>query len=303
TGLRHLYELVSLSHLHHFNRHPRIPRSEIEKRREGLIVGSACEAGELFQAILEGQPRQRLLEIARFYDYLEIQPLGNNRFLVDDGTVKDEEGLRDINRTIVSLAEELGMPVVATSDAHFVHPEDEIFRRIIMAGHGFSTAERPTPLYLRTTTEMLEEFAYLGQERARQVVIEYPNEIAARCEEMGPVPDGLHTPHLPEAADAVESIARAAAAARYGDPPPAPVGERLDRELKAIIDNGFAPLYYIAHKLVKKSLEDGYLVGSRGSVGSSLVATLCGITEVNPLPPHYVCPRCRWSEFYTDGSV
>ena len=303
TGLRHLYELVSLSHLHHFYRHPRIPRSEIEKRREGLIVGSACEAGELFQAILEGQPRQRLLEIARFYDYLEIQPLGNNRFLVDDGTVKDEEGLRDINRTIVSLAEELGMPVVATSDAHFIHPEDEIFRRIIMAGHGFSTAERPTPLYLRTTAEMLEEFAYLGEERARRVVIDYPRQIADRCQEMGPVPEGLHTPDVPGAAEEIERIARETAKARYGDPPPPIVQERLERELRAVIDNGFAPLYYIAHLLVKKSLEDGYLVGSRGSVGSSLVATLCGITEVNPLPPHYVCPRCRWSRFFTDGSV
>ncbi len=301
-GLRHLYELVSLSHLHHFYRHPRIPRAELAKRREGLIVGSACEAGELYQAILHGEPKERLLEIARFYDYLEIQPVGNNRFLVDDGVLRDEEDLRDINRRIVALADELGLPVVATSDAHFVHPEDEIFRRIIMAGHGFSTSERPTPLYLRTTTEMLEEFSYLGEERARQVVIENTNAIAARCEEMGPVPDGLHAPQLPEAAESIERIARATATARYGDQLPEIVEERLTRELRAIIDNNFASLYYIAYKLVKKSREDGYLVGSRGSVGSSFVATMCGITEVNPLPPHYVCPKCQWSRFFTDGS-
>lgn len=303
TGLKHLYELVSLSHLHYFYRHPRIPRAELAKRREGLIVGSACEAGELYQAVLQGEPKERLLEIASFYDYLEIQPVGNNRFLIEDGTLPDEEALRDINRRIVELGEELGLPVVATSDAHFIHPEDEIFRRIIMAGHGFSTSERPTPLYFRTTDEMLEEFSYLGDEKARQVVIVNPNAIAARCEEMSPVPSGLHAPHLPEAVENVERIARENAARRYGDPLPPIVEQRLNRELKAIIDNGFASLYYIAHKLVKKSHEDGYLVGSRGSVGSSLVATMCDITEVNPLPPHYVCPNCHWHQFFTDGSV
>ncbi|MFO7265433.1 MAG: PolC-type DNA polymerase III [Bacillota bacterium] len=302
-GLKHLYELVSLSHLHYFYRNPRIPRSELVKRREGLIIGSACEAGELFQAILRGEPKERLREIASFYDYLEIQPIDNNRFLIEDGTLPDEEALRNINRLIVQLGDELGLPVVATSDAHFLHPEDEIFRRIIMAGHGFSTSERPTPLYFRTTTEMLQEFAYLGEERARQVVIENTNAIAARCEEMAPLPKGLHAPNLPGAAEAIERIAKETARKRYGDPLPPIVEERLQRELRSIISNGFASLYYIAHKLVQKSREDGYLVGSRGSVGSSLVATMCGITEVNPLPPHYVCPQCHWSQFVTDGSV
>lgn len=302
-GLRHLYELVSLSHLHYFYRNPRIPRHELAKRREGLIIGSACEAGELYQAILHGEPEEQVLERARFYDYLEIQPVDNNRFLIEDGRVPGVEGLRDINRRIVELGRILGKPVVATSDAHFVHPEDEIFRRILMAGHGFSTAERPTPLYLRTTREMLEEFAYLGEETAREVVIVNPNRLAETCEEMEPVPPGLHTPEVPEAADAIARMARERAGARYGEPLPEPVAARVERELKAIIENGFAPLYYIAHRLVRKSLEDGYLVGSRGSVGSSLVATLCDITEVNPLPPHYVCPRCQWSEFFTDGSV
>ncbi|MBO8141017.1 MAG: PolC-type DNA polymerase III [Firmicutes bacterium] len=300
-GLRNLYELVSLSHLRYFYRNPRIPRDELARRREGLIVGSACEAGELYQAILSGEPWEKLLERARFYDYLEIQPRDNNRFLIGEGKVKGEDDLLEINRRIVKLGEELGLPVVATSDAHFIHPEDDIFRRILMAGHGFSTAERPTPLYLRTTREMLEEFAYLGDEKAREVVIVNPNRIADRCESMEPVPPGLHTPDVPEAADTIAAMARQRARARYGDPLPEIVETRLERELKAIIDNGFAPLYYIAHKLVRKSLEDGYLVGSRGSVGSSLVATMCGITEVNPLPPHYVCPSCQWTQFFTDG--
>lgn len=303
TGLRHLYELVSLSHLEHFYRQPRIPRSEIAKRREGLIVGSACEAGDLYQAILTKQPEERIVEIAKFYDYLEIQPISNNRFLVDDGTVPDEEGLRDINRRIVALGKQLGLPVVATSDAHFVHPEDEIFRRILMAGHGFSAAERPTPLYLRTTQEMLEEFSYLGEEVAREVVIEATNAIAERCEAMPPVRPGLHAPSIPRAAEEVERIARETAARRYGTPLPELVEARLERELKSIVDNGFAPLYYISYDLVRKSIEDGYLVGSRGSVGSSVVATLCGITEVNPLPPHYVCPACCWSRFFVEGEV
>ncbi len=302
-GLRHLYELVSISHLYHFYRNPRIPRSELEKRREGLILGSACEAGELYQAILNGESEEQLLERARFYDYLEIQPVDNNRFLVDEGKVPGVEALRDINRRIVELGRRLGKPVVATSDAHFVHPEDEIIRRILMAGHGFSTAERPSQLYFRTTREMLAEFAYLGEETAREVVIVNPNRVAEECEFMEPVPPGLHTPDLPEAADAIARMAQDRARQRYGDPLPEIVAARVERELRSIIDNGYAPLYYIAHKLVRKSLEDGYLVGSRGSVGSSLVATLCEITEVNPLPPHYVCPTCRWSQFFTDGSV
>ena len=302
-GLRHLYELVSLSHLHYFYRNPRIPRHELAKRREGLIIGSACEAGELYQAILNGEPEEQLLERARFYDYLEIQPVDNNRFLIEEGKVRDVEALRDINRRIVELGRRLGKPVVATSDAHFVHPEDEIIRRILMAGHGFSTDDRPTPLYFRTTREMMEEFSYLGEETAREVVIVNPNRVAEECEVMEPVPSGLHTPDLPEAADAIAQMARTRARARYGDPLPEIVAARVERELRAIIDNGYAPLYYIAHKLVRKSLEDGYLVGSRGSVGSSLVATLCEITEVNPLPPHYVCPSCQWSQFFTDGSV
>jgi len=303
VGLKNLYKLVTLSHLEHFSRRPCIPRSLLEEHREGLLLGSACEAGELVQAILEGAERERLLEMASFYDYLEIQPLGNNAFLMASGRVADEQGLREINRTVLSLGRELGIPVAATCDVHFLDQEDEVFRRILTAGLGYSDADRQAPLFLRTTGEMLEEFAYLGEEEAFRVVVSGPREIAARVEVLKPFPDVLFAPEIEGAEEKIESLARSRAAQLYGSPLPPLVESVLTRELKSIIGNGFSVLYLIAHLLVKKSNEDGYLVGSRGSVGSSLVATLTGITEVNPLPPHYRCPGCCYCSFVEDGSV
>lgn len=301
-GLVNLYKLISLSHLEYFYRNPRIPREVLDAHREGIIVGSACEAGELYQAILQGEPEDAVEKIARYYDYLEIQPLANNLFLVDDGKVNSAEDLKNINRRIVELGERLNKPVIATGDVHFLKPDDEIFRQIIMAGHGFDV-EQATPLYLRTTDEMLEEFSYLGEEKAYEVVVERPRELADRVEEMAPVPDGFHPPHLEGAEETIKRMALEQAEALYGPNLPPLIEERLEKELSSIIDNGFASLYLIAQKLVQRSLDDGYLVGSRGSVGSSLVATLCGITEVNPLPPHYICPRCHHFEVFEDGSV
>lgn len=301
-GLVNLYKLISISHMKYYHRRPRIPRAVLEAHRSGLLVGSACEAGELYQAILNGKSDDEIRRIASFYDYLEIQPLANNYFLLDEGKVRSEEDLRDINRRIVALGKELGKPVVATGDVHFLKPEDEIFRQIIMAGHGFDV-ERATPLYLRTTEEMLEEFAYLGEETAREVVIEAPRAIADSVEALRPVPEGFHPPHLPGAEEEVRSMALRRAKEIYGDPLPELVATRLEKELSSIIGNGYASLYLIAHKLVDRSLKDGYLVGSRGSVGSSLVATMCGITEVNPLPPHYICLTCHHFEVFDDGSV
>ncbi len=303
TGLVNLYRLISLSHLHYFYRRPRIPREELIRYREGLILGSACEAGELYQAVLRGESAEVLRQIASFYDYLEIQPLANTEFLIAEGRVSSREDLMAINRRIYQLGKELGKPVVATCDAHFLDPEDSIYRQIIMASHGFADVERPTPLYLRTTEEMLEEFAYLGPEAAYEVVVTSPRLIAAMVEPLRPVPEGFHPPRLEGAEDEIRNMAVGRAKAIYGDPLPELIQARLEKELKSIIGNGFASLYLIAHKLVKKSQEDGYYVGSRGSVGSSLVATMCGITEVNPLPPHYICPQCHFFEVYADGSV
>ncbi|MGI6038199.1 MAG: PHP domain-containing protein, partial [Limnochordia bacterium] len=302
-GLKNLYKLISLAHLKYFYRQPRIPREEIMKHREGLILGSACERGEVYQAILRGASDEELINIAKFYDYLEIQPLANNRFLVREGRVSSEEELQQINRRIVELAQQLNIPVVATGDVHFVHPEDAIYRQILLAGQGYADVEHQAPLYLRTTEEMLEEFAYLGPEVAYKVVVEDPKGIVASIEELQPIPDGLHTPHMPGAEESITETAYRRARELYGQELPPLVEARLERELRAICDNGYAPLYLIAQKLVEKSLSDGYLVGSRGSVGSSLVATLCNITEVNPLPPHYLCPSCHYSEFIDDGSV
>ncbi len=301
-GLCNLYKLVSLSHLEFFYRRPRLPRRLIEEYREGLIIGSACEAGELYQAFLQGADRERLAEIAGFYDYLEIQPLGNNAFLVGD-RVQSQADLERINREIVALGKRLGKPVAATCDVHYLHPWDEVYRRILMAGQGYEDAERQAPLFFRTTEEMLAEFAYLGQEAAEEAVIHGPNRIAEMVEDLRPVPSGLHAPTIEGAEEQIIEMTYANARELYGDPLPPLIKERVEKELNAIVGNGFAVLYLIAHKLVKKSLSDGYLVGSRGSVGSSLVATLCGVTEVNPLPPHYVCPQCRQVEFITDGSV
>ncbi len=303
VGLKNLYKLVTYSHLNHFDRRsgrPCIPRSLLMMHREGLIVGSACEAGELFRAVLNGLPKERLEEIASFYDYLEVQPIGNNAFLVREGRVENEEGLRVLNRTIVELAERLGKPCAATCDVHFLDPHDEYYRRIIMASQGFSDADEQAPLYLKTTDEMLEEFAYLGKEKAHEIVVEVPNALAAQCEMLKPFPFETCAPEIEGAEEELIDITMRRARELYGDPLPEIVKARLDRELGSITKYGFSVLYIIAEKLVKKSNSDGYLVGSRGSVGSSLVAFMAGITEVNALQPHYVCPNCRHSDFDVD---
>lgn len=303
TGLFNMYRLVSISHLKYLHRTPRIPRSVLAEHREGLILGSACEAGELIQAIIRGAAEEELLAIASFYDYLEIQPVDNNQFLVREGKVTDREGLMQINRKVCELGDKLGKPVVATCDVHFLNPEDEIYRRILMAGKGFSDADNQPPLFFRTTEEMLAEFQYLGEKKAQEVVIENSCKISDSIESFKPIPDELYSPQIPGAEESIRSMSYQRAEELYGNPLPFIVAERLQSELHSIISNGFAVLYLIAHKLVKKSLDDGYLVGSRGSVGSSFVATMTGITEVNPLPPHWRCPECKYSEFVTDGSV
>lgn len=305
VGLKNLYRLITLSHLKYYHRRPRIPRSHLLECREGLILGSACEAGELIQAIIHKVPREKLVEIASFYDYLEIQPLGNNVFLIRNGMVKDEEGLREINRTVWELGQELGKPVVATGDVHFLDPEDEVYRRILMAGKGFEDADNQAPLYYRTTEEMLQEFNYLGEREAMEAVVHAPRQIAAMTESLKPFPDDLFSPTIPGAAEKIQNMSWEKAYELYGDPLPEIVQKRLEKELNSIIGHGFSVLYLIAHLLVKKSNDDGYLVGSRGSVGSSFVATLTGITEVNPLPPHYRCQNqtCRHSIWVEDGSV
>jgi DNA polymerase-3 subunit alpha (Gram-positive type) len=300
TGLFNLYKLVSKSHMQHFYRRPRIPKSLLTTHREGLIVGSACEQGELIRAMLRYAPDGEIAHIARFYDYLEVQPDGNNAFLVRKGVLRNIEAVRDITRNIVALGEKLGMPVVATCDAHFLEPQDECFRRILMHGQGFSDADDQAPLFFRTTDEMLAEFKYLGQQKAKEIVIDNTRAIAAQIEEIQLLPDEPAMPEIPDAAEKLEAMAYDTARALYGDPLPDIVRDRLAFELGAIIKHGYGVLYYIAHELVKHSLEDGYLVGSRGSVGSSFAATMTGITEVNPLLPHYVCPKCRHSDFDVD---
>lgn len=304
TGLKNLYRLVSKSHLEHFYKKPRILRHELAELREGLILGSACEAGELFRAVVSGEPDERLREIAAFYDYLEIQPIGNNAFMVQSGTVASRKDLEEMNRKIVQIGRELGKPVVATGDVHYLRPRDAIYRAILMAGQKYEDADNQAPLYLRTTGEMLEEFGYLGDSDAQWVVIEAPNEVAAMVEGgIRPMPEGLHSPKMEGAEEQIRDMSFSNARRIYGDPLPQVVQERLERELSAIIGNGFAVNYLIAYRVVAKSLEAGYQVGSRGSVGSSLVATMCHISEVNPLPPHYLCKGCKYSEFIVDGSV
>ena len=301
-GRINLYRLVSCSHLKYFNRRPLIPKSEFLRHREGLLIGSACEAGELYQAVLNHRSDQEIARLVNFYDYLEIQPLGNNAFMIksDRTDVESMEDLREINRKIVKLGEEFGKPVVATCDVHFLDPEDEVYRRIIMAGKGFGDADEQAPLYLRTTEEMLSEFAYLGSEKAEEIVITNPNKIADMCEKISPVRPDKCPPVIPDSDKTLREICYNRAHEIYGEDLPEVVVERLERELHSIISNGFAVMYIIAQKLVWKSNEDGYLVGSRGSVGSSFVATMAGITEVNPLRPHYYCPKCHYSDFDSD---
>ena len=301
VGLKNLYKLVSISHLDYFYRKPRILKSVFKKYSEGLIMGSACEAGELYRAIIAGKTEDEIERIASDYDYLEIQPNGNNMFMVREGKLPDVKALEDINKRIVELGDRLKKPVVATCDVHFMDPQDEVYRRILMAGQGFDDADEQAPLYLRTTEEMLKEFQYLGEKKAYEVVVENTNKIADMCERISPISPEKCPPYIDNCEQTIKDIAYTRAHELYGDPLPDIVQERLDKELDSIIKNGFSVMYIIAQKLVWKSNEDGYLVGSRGSVGSSFVANMTGITEVNSLPPHYRCPNCKHSDFTDYG--
>ena len=298
-GLRNLYHLISDSNLKYFKRVPRIPKSELLELREGLIIGSACEAGELFQAILDGKSEDELLRIASFYDYLEIQPLANNMFMLSKGIAKDVEQLREYNRTVVRLGEALGKMVVATGDVHFLNPEDEIFRHILLATKGFDDADKENPLYFRTTDNMLEEFGYLGEEKAYEVVVTNPNLIADMCETLRPVPHNLFAPKIENSVEDLKALVYGKLHRLYGENPPELITKRVETELHDIISCHYDVIYMSAQKLVQNSLEHGYLVGSRGSVGSSIVAYMSGITEVNSFPPHYRCPNpeCKYTTF------
>lgn len=303
VGLRNLYELISLSHIDYYFRRPRIPKSKLIQHREGLILGSACEAGELYRALLDKKPKQVIEELVNFYDYLEIQPLGNNRFMIESPKVEGVHSMEDIiaiNKQIVALGEEHNKPVVATCDVHFIDPQDAAFRKIIMAAEGFADADKQAPLYFRTTKEMLKEFTYLGEEKAREIVITNTNKIADMIEKIKPIPDDTFPPKIEGADEELRQICMDKAISIYGDPLPPIVQDRLETELNSIISNGYAVLYIIAQKLVWKSVADGYLVGSRGSVGSSFAANMAGITEVNSLPPHYICDHCKYSDFESE---
>lgn len=302
-GRYNLYQLITASHMTYYARRPRIPKSLINEHREGIIIGSACEAGELYRAVLEKQSSQQIARLADFYDYYEIQPIGNDMFMLEDEktpNINTEEDLRNVNREIVELGEKFGKPVVATCDVHFLDPEDEVYRRIIMAGKGFKDADNQAPLFLRTTDEMLEEFAYLGSAKAREVVIENPQKIARMVEKISPVNPNKCPPVIADSDQELRDICYRKAHEMYGEDLPVQVSSRLEKELNSIISNGYAVMYIIAQKLVWKSNADGYLVGSRGSVGSSFVATMSGITEVNPLSPHYYCEKCHYSDFESE---
>ncbi|MBQ2754481.1 MAG: PolC-type DNA polymerase III [Clostridia bacterium] len=302
TGLKNLYKIISASHLESFYKRPRVTKALYLKYCDGLIIGSACEQGELYRSIQQGKSNKEVAAIARFYDYLEIQPLGNNEFMIRKNIVENKEKLIEINKRIINLGEFFGKPVVATCDVHFLEPRDSIYRAILQKGQGYDDADSQAPLYYRTTEEMLSEFSYLPPEKAYEIVVTNTNKIADMCEKMLPVPDGTFPPVWPNAPDEIKEMSEAKAKRIYGEDLPEIVRARMDKELHSIITYGFSVMYLIAQRLVKKSNEDGYLVGSRGSVGSSFVAFLSDITEVNALPPHYVCKKCQYSEFITDGS-
>lgn len=301
TGLKNLYKIITESHVNSFHKRPRVEKRIFDAHREGLILGSACERGEVYEAILKN--KDNVKEIASYYDYFEIMPLSNNYFMINNGTVENEDALVEINKKIVDLGEELGRPVVATCDVHFLDPEDYKFRAILQAGQGYDDAENQAPLYFRTTEEMINEFIYLGKDKAYEIVVENTNKICDMIQQLQPIPDGTFPPEMDGAEEKIRTMCEKKARMLYGNPLPQIVKDRMEKELEKIIKYGFAVLYYIAHKLVAKSLEDGYLVGSRGSVGSSFVAFLTDITEVNALKPHYYCPTCKYSDFDTPESV